>query len=77
MKFNLDIRFEQLVNAIKQLPPAKIMQLKAELENNASAEQSDRINRFQNLLVNGPIMDDVQFEAYRELRKRFDKWNRK
>ena len=41
--------------------------------NRASGEMTD----FQKLLLSGPVMDDVQYEEYKTLRKRFNKWRTK
>jgi hypothetical protein len=78
MELKVEIGYEQLVQAIKQLPVSKILQLKAELAvekptGNHSANSVD----FQKLLLKGPVMDDKQYEGYKSLRNRFNKWRAK
>jgi hypothetical protein len=78
MELKVDISFEQLTQAIKQLPEAKIMQLKAELSGTGFVENhAERIADFQNLLLEGPVMDDKQYEGHKNLRNRFIKWRTK
>ncbi len=78
MELKVDIGFEQLVQAIKQLPEAKIMQLKAELsEKHFSKKSSQASIDFQKLLLSGPVMDDKQYEGHKSLRSRFSKWSTK
>ncbi|MFI5162926.1 MAG: hypothetical protein ACHQHN_16715 [Sphingobacteriales bacterium] len=71
----IDIGFEQLVQAIRQLPASKIMQLKAELAEKKDAGNSTA--EFQELLLSGPIMDDKQYENYKDIRNRINKWRTK
>lgn len=75
MELKVDIGFDQLLKAINQLPAAKIVQLKAELStkkvsNNTHVHSGD----FQKFLLNGPVMDDHQYEGYKETRNRLNKW---
>ena len=75
MELKVDIGFEQLLKASKQLPAAKIEQLKAEL----SAKKKNNKNHtqpgdLQKLLLNGPVMDDHQYNLYKETRTRLNKW---
>ena len=78
MELKVDIGFDQLLKAINQLPAAKIVQLKAELSakrigNKNQAPSSD----FQKFLLNGPVMDDHQYDIYKETRNRLNKWRAK
>jgi len=41
--------------------------------NPTSSDMTD----FQKLLLTGPVMDDKQYEEYKTLRKRFNKWRTK
>jgi hypothetical protein len=78
MELKVDIGFEQLVQAIKQLPASKIMQLKAELaEKKAAGNSTTSTADFQQLLLSGPVMDDKQYENYKDIRNRINKWRTK
>jgi hypothetical protein len=78
MELKVDIGFEQLVQAIKQLPEGKIMQLKAELDEQAPSSKGSEPNAdFLKLLLNGPVMSDKQYQNYRDLRNRFNTWRAK
>jgi len=70
MELKVEIGYEQLVQAIKQLPASKIMQLKAELAIEKPTEKhSANAVDFQKLLLSGPVMDDKQYDGYKDLRK--------
>ena len=75
MELKVDIGFDQLLDAVKQLPEGQREILKAELnkEPEKSAEQTD----FQKFLLNGPVMSDEHYKAYKETRKQFRKWSKK
>ena len=78
MELKVDIGFEQLIQAIKQLPASKIMQLKAELEEKVPASKVSKSNAdFLKLLLSGPVMDDKQYEEYKDVRNRINKWRTK
>ena len=76
MELKVEIGFDQLMNAIKQLPAAKLKQLKAELSEQTLTETMSRKN-IQHLLLNGPVMSDVQYEDYKAIRDRLNKWRTK
>ena len=73
MELKVDIGFDQLMNAIKQLPVAKLTQLKAELSGNTLSEAQKNNSNFQHFLLSGPVMNDVQYEYYKEIRSRLNK----
>jgi hypothetical protein len=78
MELKVDIGFEQLVQAIKQLPEGKIMQLKAELsERTSTKKQSFTSADLQKFLLTGPIMSDKEYQSYKDLRNRFSAWRAK
>lgn len=78
MELKVDIGFEQLVQAIRQLPASKIMQLKAELSEKVPASKKSESNAdFQKLLLSGPVMDAKQYEEYKDIRSRINKWRTK
>jgi hypothetical protein len=78
MELKVDIGFEQLLKVINQLPVAKIIQLKAELSGKSiNNENSSYTGDFQKFLLTGPIMDNHQYENYKEARARLNKWRTK
>jgi len=75
MELKIDIEYEQLLKLAKQLPAAKIVQLKAELSDNLIEKKSEAdISEFQNFLLKGPVMSDTQYEQFVENRKWFNQW---
>jgi hypothetical protein len=72
----MDIGFDQLLKVIKQLPAAKIRQLKLELSDTFIGKESDMTD-FQKLLLTGPVMDDEQYAEFKETRKRMQEWQKK
>jgi hypothetical protein len=78
MELKVDIGFDQLLKAINQLPAAKIAQLKAELSTKTVSNKNHvHSNDFQKLLLNGPVMDNHQYDVYKETRNRLNKWRTK
>jgi hypothetical protein len=74
MELKVEIGFEQLLKVINQLPAAKIIQLKAELSGKSrNSESPTYTGYFQNFLLSGPVMDDHQYENYKEVRTRLNK----
>ncbi len=78
MEFKIDIGYEQLLRLVKQLPAAKIVQLKSELSESLIENKSKSDNtEFQNFLLQGPVMTDNQYEQFLENRKWFNQWRTK
>jgi hypothetical protein len=70
LKINID--YQQLMELIKQLPAAKIIELKAELSDNFIGKKSaSDISDFQQFLLDWPVMRDKQFHQFTENRERF------
>jgi len=75
MELKLKIKYKDLLNLVKQLPVGQLVRLKAELKNEltkrkSKSEQFD----FQQFLLNGPVMDEPQYQQFLEHRKAFNKW---
>lgn len=78
MELKIDLEYEQLLTLVKQLPAAKIVQLKAELSDKLIERKSKSdISEFKNFLLNGPVMNDTQYEEFLENRKWFNQWRAK
>jgi hypothetical protein len=78
MEVTIDIRYEQLLAAIKKLPAGKIKQLRSVLDDAFIGEKAaEELSDFQNYLLKGPVMNDSQFEAHQQARKSFNQWRTK
>ncbi len=78
MELTIDIRYEQLLAAIKKLPAAKINQLKSVLDEGFIYEKAtEDLSDFQSYLLKGPVMSADQFEQYHRDRKHFNQWRTK
>lgn len=78
MEMTMDISYDQLIDAVKKLPAAKLKQLKAAIsegfiQEKAAAELSD----FQSFLLSGPVMDATQHKQHQADRKHFNSWRTK
>ncbi|MES2456795.1 MAG: hypothetical protein V4594_14680 [Bacteroidota bacterium] len=72
MELKIDIGFDQLLYAVKQLPASQRAILKKEL--NQKTEVKDRHSEFRALLLNGPVFNEDQIELIAEARKSINKW---
>ena len=75
MQHTADIPYEQLIEIIKHLPAKQLAKIKSDLDNtifilNADNEKTD----FQEFLLKGPVMSDIQHAAFKENRKAFNEW---
>jgi hypothetical protein len=78
MEITVDIKYEQLLAAIKKLPAAKIKQLKSVLDDGFIQEKAfGELSDFQNFLLRGPVMSSEQYENHRADRKHFNTWRTK
>ena len=78
MELKLNIGYNELLMLIKQLPAAKIAQLRSDI-NSTFTEQSfgNEEREFQEFLLNAPVMCDNEYEQFLENRKRFNEWRTK
>ncbi len=78
MEVTLDIRYDQLLAAIKKLPAAKIKQLRSVLDEQFIYEKAvEELSDFQTYLLNGPTMTTEQFAQHQTNRKHFNQWRTK
>ncbi|TLU99104.1 hypothetical protein [Dyadobacter luticola] len=78
MELTINVEYEQILKLAKQLPAAKIIQLKSDLntdfiENKAEKEISD----FQRFLLSGPVMTDDQLKDFKQNRESWNVWRKK
>ncbi len=75
MELKLNIGYQELIELIKQLPANQIRKLKADLalivtDNDMEKDMSD----FQEFLLEGPVMEDDQYQDFLFNRKYFNTW---
>ena len=75
MELKLNIGYQKLIELIKQLPADQIRKLKADLasivtDNDMEKDRSD----FQEFLLEGPVMEDDQYQDFLFNRKYFNTW---
>jgi hypothetical protein len=70
MEITIDVKYEQLLAAIKKLPAAKIQQLKSVLDEGFIQDKaSEELSDFQSFLLKGPVMSAEQYKQHRAYRK--------
>ena len=84
MELKVEIGFDQLMDAVKQLPKDKLDILKAELDKKPKEKSpakkkpaKQELTDFQKFLLNGPVMSDEQYKEYKQIRKDLNKWRTK
>jgi hypothetical protein len=79
MELRINLGYEQILQLVRQLPRFEKQRLTHEIERELSeegqqTEKAGKIDEFQKLLLNGPVMSDEQFEQFKELRKGLNTW---
>jgi hypothetical protein len=80
MELTVDIKYDQIVELVRQLPESKIVQLKNFLGKKNAIQKNTKAhkhNDLQTLLLNGPTMSNEQYEIFLENRKMFNQWRTK
>lgn len=72
MEVKLNIRYEQLIAIISQLPTDEVSKLKTEIERILSEGNSGADDSLERLIVDGPVMSDERYQAFKENRERFN-----
>jgi len=75
MELKVEIGFDELLIAIKQLPESQLTILKHELYEKEGPAAN--ISALRNLLLKGPIMGDNQYEEFKATRKLMNQWRTK
>ena len=73
MELKINVGYKELLNLIWQLPANQLAKLRGDIMQERSPKENNP-KSFQALLLNGPVMDDSQFEAFQANRQHFDKW---
>ena len=78
MQLTVDIQYEQLIDIIRHLPANQLAKIKSDLENTVTVNKDETGKTdFQEFLLKGPVMSDVQYSAFKENRKKFNQWRSK
>lgn len=91
MELTIDIKYDQILELARQLPNKYKKKLSQEIEKDLKKKNEGKIkiqdikyeneneetNELQQLLLEGPIMSDEQFDDFKKLRKAFNKWLKK
>ena len=77
MELQIDLRINQLISLVKQLPPEQKLLIKKELEKEvAQKEASAKRNSLIKLLLSGPVMTEEEETNFKNFNNEFDKWTR-
>lgn len=74
MELKINIGYNEILELIKQLPKTQVLQLKTDIETQIIQPKKVEMTDFQKLLLQGPVMNDGQYEEYLENRKYINKW---
>jgi len=75
MQLTVDIKYEQLIDIIRNLPANQLAKIKSDLENTVAVNKSGTGKTdFQKFLLKGPVMSHDQYSAFKENRKAFNQW---
>jgi len=74
MELKMEIGFDQLMQAIKQLPAKQLIKLKAEISRTIpnDIEKED----FKSFLLQAPVFSEEQVLLVEEARKNINKWGK-
>lgn len=70
MQLTVDIKYEQLIDIIRNLPADQLAKIKSDLQNTVAVNKAGTGKTdFQKFLLKGPVMSDDQYSAFKENRK--------
>ena len=72
MQVQVELDYEQLLEAVKSLPLKQLKQLKSEIEIKSRPHNSQKV--LENLLLNGPVATKKQLDTIEKNRKAINKW---
>lgn len=75
MDHQLNIKFDQLVRAVKSLSKNRLNQLLAEIEREKATKKTQ--TNFEKLLLEGPVATKKQLENIAESRNAISQWRKK
>ena len=72
---NIQIGYQQLLEAVRQLPENQLSQLMIDIKINAKKPKvAQEISDLQNFLLSAPTMSKEQQEEFNVNRKKFNQW---
>lgn len=75
MEFKLNIEYNELLDLIRQLPAAQVWRLREELATIVKPDNDEQGNsQLRQLLLTGPVMDEIQYQDFIVNRKNFSAW---
>jgi len=74
MELKVEIGFDELLHVVQQLPEDKRAILEQELSKIREQPKEVALTDFEKLLLNGPVMTDEEYNNFKEVRKRINKW---
>ena len=74
MQVTVDFNIDQILQAIKQLPPNQLKKVKKVVENSLETEKVHEHSELKILVLDGPLMSDEQYENFLENRKKMNQW---
>ena len=78
MQLTVDIKYEQLIDIIRNLPANQLAKIKSDLKNVVAVNKAGTGKTdFQKFLLKGPVMSDDQYASFKENRKAFNQWRNK
>ncbi len=72
MQVQVELDYEQLLEAVKSLPLKQLKQLKSEIEKKSRPHNSRKV--LENLLLNGPVATKKQLDTIEKNRKAINPW---
>lgn len=74
MEIKLNIKYEQLLAIINQLPVEEVNKLKSEIERISNEKNGGNLDDLESFIADGPVMSDEKFSEFIENRKNFNQW---
>lgn len=75
MEALVDIKFDELVKIVKNLPESQLSELREEIEKEVG--QKKNRDDFKNFLLNGPTFSKKQLDDIAKTRKAINQWRTK
>ena len=76
MEMKVQIPFEQLLAAVKDLTPSQKGRLREELDGKKADKKGDNA-AFIEMMINGPVLTEEEINSMKETRKSVSKWHAK
>lgn len=69
----------EVINLVRQLPDNEISELKKELRSRIFTRRRRKKSKAEllKLILNGPVMSEIQYREYLETRKQMNRWRAK